>query len=83
MNGSAKGLHDPSKFESNYSNYFMVGHNAFEFLIDCGRSSPDSESVQVHTRIITSPPCAKALFELFRESIDRYESAFGAIAESE
>jgi uncharacterized protein DUF3467 len=68
-----------AQLDGKYSNYFMVGHNAFEFLLDFGHCSPEDEEGRFHTRIIASPNCAKALFELFRESIDRYESSFGLI----
>ena len=68
-----------AKLDEKYSNYFVVGHNSFEFLIDFGHCSPEDENEHFHTRIITSPNCAKALFELFRESIDQYESTFGVI----
>jgi Protein of unknown function (DUF3467) len=62
-----------------YSNHFMVGHNAFEFLLDFGHCSPEDEEGYFHTRIIASPSCAKALLELFRESIEQYEKTFGLI----
>jgi len=68
-----------AQLEGKYSNYFTVGHNAFEFLLDFGQCCPEDEEGHFHTRIIASPSCAKALFELFRESIDRYESTFGLI----
>lgn len=79
MNPLNKGTQDPPQIEERYSNYFMVGYNAFEFLLDFGHCSPENEEGQFHTRIIASPTCAKALFELFRESIDRYEKSFGVI----
>jgi Protein of unknown function (DUF3467) len=65
--------------ETQYTNYVEVGHNAFEFLVDFGRSSPEEEEAAFHTRIVTSPSCAKALFELLRDSIDQYEKTFGLI----
>ena len=68
-----------AQLDGKYSNYFTVGHNAFEFLLDFGHCSPEDEEGHFHTRIIASPSCAKALFELFRESIDRYEQTFGLI----
>ena len=65
--------------EGRYTNYLVVGHNAFEFLFDFGNSSPEKEQAEFHTRIITSPTCAKVLLELLRESIDQYERTYGAI----
>ena len=70
---------DTGALEGRYANYFKVGHNAFEFLLDFGQLYHESEKDQPHTRIITSPIYAKALLETLRESIDRHEQIFGAI----
>ena len=70
---------NPGSFEGRYANAFQVGHSAFEFLLDFGQVSPESEQVQLHTRIITGPVYAKAFLETLRESIERYEQTFGAI----
>ena len=70
---------NPGSFEGRYANAFQVGHSAFEFLLDFGQVSPESEQVQFHTRIITGPVYAKAFLETLRESIERYEQTFGAI----
>ena len=69
------------KLEGRYANYFNIGHNAFEFLIDCSQFYPGNKKVQLHTRIITSPMCAKALLQTLRESIERYEQTFGVLPE--
>ena len=68
-----------SQREGQYANYFQVGHNAFEFLIDFGQCYPQDQEAHFHTRIITGPVYALALFETLRESIDRYEQIFGTI----
>jgi hypothetical protein len=65
--------------EGRYTNYFKVGHNAFEFLLDFGQFYPENERAQLHTRIITSPSYAKALLETLQKSIDRFEQTFGTI----
>lgn len=67
------------KLEGRYANYFKVGHNAFEFVLDFGQFYPENEEAELRTRIITSPIYAKALLETIRKSINRYEKAFGAI----
>jgi hypothetical protein len=79
MNNLKKDTEDRSQLDAKYSNYFMVGHNAFEFLLDFGNSYPENEKAHFHTRVITSPYCAKALLALFREAIDQYERTFGSI----
>jgi hypothetical protein len=73
------GLEEAGQLEGRYANYFKIGYNAFEFLLDFGQLYHESEKDQPHTRIITSPIYAKALLETLRESIDRYEQIFGAI----
>ena len=72
-------IEDVAPAEGRYANYFRVGHNAFEFLLDFSQFYADSTEARGHTRIITSPAYAKALSEMLRESIRRYEEAFGPI----
>lgn len=67
------------KLEGRYSNYFKVGHNAFEFVVDFGQFYSESKEAHLHTRIITSPIYVKSLLETLRESIERYEQAFEVI----
>ena len=64
-----------------YANYFAVGYNAVEFLLDCGQCYGDSASARVHTRIVTSPIYAQALFAALGKSLSEYERAFGSIPE--
>ena len=79
MSHEGKDSQDAGQLEGRYANYFKVGHNAFEFLLDFGQFYPESEKAQLHTRIITSPIYAKALLETLQESIGRYEQTFGSI----
>ena len=74
---------DPGHLEGRYANAFKVGYNAFEFLLDFGQFYPESERAQLHTRIITSPVYAKALWETLRESIEQYERSFGTIVQQD
>ena len=69
--------------EGRYSNYFKVGHNASEFVLDLGQLSAENAGAKLHTRIITSPIYAKALLETLQESIERYEQTFGVIQNRE
>ena len=79
MNHKREIPQDTGKLEGRYANYFKVGHNAFEFVLDAGQLYDDGETAQPHTRIISSPIYAKALLETLRESIERYEQTFGVI----
>ncbi len=47
-------------------------------MLSFGQFYPESDEEQLHTRIVTSPLYAKALLEILRESLDRYEQTFGA-----
>ena len=79
MDHECEDFQETGLLEGRYANYFKVGYNAFEFLLDFGQFNPERELPQFHTRIITSPIYAKALLEIIRESLDRYEQTFGAI----
>jgi hypothetical protein len=70
------GPRDPLKAE--YANYFQIGHNQIELVIDFGYGYDEQESL-LHTRIITSPLYAKVLLGLLRESIEQYEALYGSI----
>lgn len=64
--------------EGRYANYFEVGHNEFEFIIDFGQfCHDDNEEVRVHSRIITNPAYMRTLLEVLRKSYDEYEQTFG------
>ena len=62
-----------------YANYFEVGHNAFEFLLDFGQLYSEEPEAQMHTRIITSPIFAKQLAETLNRALYQYEQAYGPV----
>lgn len=62
-----------ARLEGKYANYFEVGHNAYEFVIDFGQYYSETEEAELCTRIITSPAYAKVLLRTLQESIMRYE----------
>src|SRR5262245_44267747 len=67
--------------EGRYANYFKIGHNAFELLMDFGQCYGETEDPQLHTRIITSPAYGKALLNTLRDCLNEYEKAYGRIGE--
>jgi len=79
MEPAQEASRDSKNLEGRYSNYFKVGHNAFEFVLDFGQFYSENEEPQLHTRIITGPIYVKHLLETLRESVERYEKSFGAI----
>ena len=74
---------DDGKLQGRYANYFKVGYNAFEFVLDFGQFYADDEAAQLHTRIITTPSYAKFLLETFQESIAQYEQSYGMITRND
>ena len=64
-----------------YANYFQVGQNAFEFLLDFGQlyCQEENEEASIHSRVITSPAHAKMLLATLWEAIKRHEQIFGPI----
>jgi len=73
----------PGGTESKYANYFQVGQNAFEFLLDFGQFFSDGRREHFHTRIVTSPLYAKELLKVLQEAVEQHEKSFGPIQESE
>lgn len=71
---------DSNPLEGRYANYFKVGHNAFEFVLDFGQLFSEGEEPQLHNRIVTSPAYAVAMAITLNKSIAEYESSFGAIS---
>ncbi|SPE35045.1 hypothetical protein SBA3_2220030 [Candidatus Sulfopaludibacter sp. SbA3] len=65
--------------EGRYANYFEVGHNAFEFVVNFGQFFAEGGDPELHTKIITSPVYAKRLQQVLDDAVDRYEQAFGPI----
>jgi hypothetical protein len=72
-------VRDTAPLEGRYANYFEVGHNAFEFLIDFGQLFTETEKAQLHTRIVTSPRYARAFLDTLGEAIEQYEQTFGEV----
>jgi hypothetical protein len=81
MNSSRSRSQGDDGVVARYANYFEIGENAAEFVFDFGQLYSEAEERQVHTRIVTSPPYAKALLRLLQESIDRHEQVYGEIHE--
>lgn len=80
MKHETKDARSGAKLEGRYANYFKVGHNAFEFLLDFGQFYLGEENHALfHSRIITPPSYAKRLLEALQNSIETYEAAYGNI----
>lgn len=60
-----------SSKEGRYANFFQVGQNAFEFLIEFGQ-----QHGEIHTRIYVSPRYARILSDLLLKALQQYELEF-------
>lgn len=79
MNHKRELSQDTRKLEGRYANYFKIGHNAFEFVLDAGQFYPESEEAELCARIITPPIYAKTLLKTLQGAIEHYEQTFGVI----
>ncbi len=73
---------DNDELRELYANFFRVGHNSQEFLLDFGRKF-EQEEEHFEQRIITTPGNAKVLSDLLQKSVSAYEGRFGKIAQGE
>jgi hypothetical protein len=70
--------------EGRYANFFKVGHNAYEFIIDFGQFYADeTKQERIHSRIVTSPAYAKGLLKTLQAAIVLHEAEFDIISEPE
>lgn len=78
MSDEHKTCQDGNTLEGRYANYFEVGYNAFEFILDFGQLYAGGEEPHLHTRIITNAAYAKELLNTLRTSVDQYERSYGS-----
>ena len=71
------------QIEGRYANYFNIGHNSAEFVLDFGQSYGEGDQARIHSRIVMSPVHSKILWRVLRDSLLQYEERFGVIPESE
>ena len=79
--GKASGV--VKKIEGRYANFFRVGHNAFEFVLDFGQYYRETEEAELSIRIVTTPFYAREFLTTLKESIATYERTYGTIKKDE
>jgi len=62
--------------EGRYANYFKIGYNAFEFVIEFGQYYSENEEAELYSRIITSPTYAKELLRILADSVSQYKKKY-------
>ena len=60
---------DAKRIEFRYTNYFEIGYNEHEILIDCGHYYAGDKTPSIHTRLVTSPAYAESLLKLLGDSL--------------
>ena len=75
-------MNEGEKLMALYANWFNIGHNNFEIVIDFGQYYAEAEKPLIHSRIVLGPAYAKALGRLLSESLRRYEEEFGEIPDA-
>ena len=81
---SPLGENEPEeKKQARYSNFFKIGQNAVEFLLEFGQFFPGKGIPNFHTRLIINPTYTKELLMMLQESIHEYEAQYGKIPHDE
>lgn len=70
--GSGK-TEDRGPLEGRYANFFKIGHNAYEIIIEFGQLYEAEGTPRIHSRIITSPAYARELLETLRRTVEENE----------
>ncbi len=69
--------------EGIYVNLAMIAHSSSEFVIDFIKLMPGLPKAKVKSRIIITPEHAKRLRKALDDNIQKYESNFGDIKQTE
>ena len=69
--------------EGEYANLAMIAHSSSEFVIDFIRLMPGIPKAKVKSRIVITPEHAKRLLAALADNIQRFESAFGPIKQTQ
>ena len=72
-------MENSGKLEAKYANFFQIGQNSIDFIIEFGQLYSEDPPPLLHTRIITNPVYAKDLLHLLQEAIKAHEDQFGEI----
>src|SRR5437868_14262677 len=69
--------------EGVYANLAMIAHSSSEFVIDFIRLMPGIPKAKVKARIVITPEHAKRLLAALADNIQRFESSFGTIKQTQ
>jgi len=74
--------HEKDGPNPSFSNSFLVGFNAYVFIVEFGMKTAAGET-QVHSRVATSPADAQELSNLLAESLRDHAKRFGPVKKEE
>jgi hypothetical protein len=66
-----------NSLQGEYANYFRVGQNAYELIIDFGQYYSETEEAELFSRIVTSPAYAKFLLKMLQDAITKHDRLHG------
>jgi hypothetical protein len=69
-------LHDRVPPEGRYANFFKVGHNAYEIVIEFGQLYKTERTPRIHGRVITSPAYARELLATLQQALHEYQEEY-------
>jgi hypothetical protein len=67
------------EWEGIYSNFVIITHSNSEFVLDFARMLPGAPKAKVFSRIVMTPPHAKALLSTLEQNVKRFEGEHGEI----
>ncbi len=70
---------DAGRMEGRYVNYFEIGHNACEFVLDFGQLFSEDAEAGLHTRLVTNPEAARELAAVLNDALRQYERRYGGL----
>lgn len=76
MHEQKEGTHRSDEQEGRYTNYFKIGFNKHEFVLDFGQAYQGGASELHQTRLITGPVYAKVLAQMLLAAIRKYEKKY-------
>jgi hypothetical protein len=68
--------------QARYANFFQVGFNNWEFVIDFGYYYEGDAAPAIHSRIILAPPIAADLLELLERTVADHKRSYGPAGET-
>jgi hypothetical protein len=83
MDSALNKINQKGRPKAEYANYFEIGHNACEFILDFAQLHNGDEYPKYVARIVSNPFYFKGLVTLLLQAIKGYEDCHGHILDDE